>query len=73
MAEAKTYRAKVIRGVFARKAPGQPVQPQAEGTILELSAQEFAELKMSNFVVEAPLEVKKEEPKAEVKSKSKQV
>jgi hypothetical protein len=62
-----TVRAIVVRGVFARKAPDQPVTAHAEGTILELSPLDFAALKSSNYVVEAPKEAPKEEPKAKPK------
>lgn len=46
-------KAKVIRGVFIRGTP------YPEGAIVELSKHEFAELKNTNYVVEAPAELER--------------
>ncbi len=43
-------KAKVIRGVYVRG------KAHPEGAIVELSAQEFSELKHTNYVVAAPAE-----------------
>jgi hypothetical protein len=63
----ETVKALVVRGVYARKAPDQQVTAHAEGAILELTPLDFAALKASNYVVEAPKEAPKETPKEEVK------
>lgn len=48
--EGGTVKAKVLRGVYVRgKAYG-------EGAIVDLSPQEFSELKHTNYVVAAPVE-----------------
>ena len=49
-------KAKVIRGVYIRG------KAHAEGEIVELSGQEFSELKHTNYVVAAPTEAPKPAP-----------
>jgi hypothetical protein len=61
----QTVRAVVIRGVYARANPGEPVKPWAEGAILNLTPRDFAELRSSNYVMEAP----PEQPKAALERK----